>query len=70
MADSGTILPLTGPCVQPGDVAGVPAVWSVGLKDDIPDAAVLVELADLDRAELGLKGAVHVLYRDPEEHGL
>jgi len=38
------------------------------LKNNVPDATVLVELAHLDRAELGLQGAVHVRYRHPEEH--
>ena len=45
--------------------AGVSAVWSIGLEHDVPDAAVLIELAHLDRTELGLQGAVDILNRHP-----
>ena len=63
-------LAVARPRVQPGDVGRGLAVWRVGLQDHVPDAAVLVELADLDRAELGLQGAVHILHRHPEQHRL
>ena len=50
--------------------AGSAAVGGVGLEDDVPHPAVLVELADRDRAELGLQGAVDILDRNPEKHRL
>ena len=56
--------------VKPGDICGAAAVGSLGLKDNIPDPAVLVVLADLDRTELGLQRAVNIIYRNAEEHRL
>ncbi len=42
----------------------------IGLQHHIPHAAVLIVLADLGRAELGLDRAVHVLHRHAQKHGL
>ena len=58
------------PGVELRDVGRVLPEAGVGLDDDVPDAAVLVELAHRQRAELGLQGVVDVLDRHPEEHRL
>src|SRR5262249_18405026 len=47
-------LALVGPCVEPGDIGRRLPEWSIRLQDDVPNPAILGELAYLNRAELGL----------------